>query len=74
MAPTPSDATRASVLTCEVFDSSSVSPRLRHARALDEGGRGLFLVAQLSRRWGTRYTADGRIVWVEQEISQNVVA
>ncbi|MFE7708348.1 SpoIIE family protein phosphatase [Streptomyces sp. NPDC057486] len=65
---------RESVLTCEVFDSSSVSPRLRHARTLDEGGRGLFLVAQLSRRWGTRYTTDGKIIWAEQEIRQNVVA
>ncbi|CCK25674.1 putative PAS/PAC sensor protein [Streptomyces davaonensis JCM 4913] len=59
---------RASVLTCEVYDASSVSPRLQHARTLDEGGRGLFLVAQLSRRWGTRYTAEGKVIWVEQEI------
>ncbi|GAA1913381.1 SpoIIE family protein phosphatase [Streptantibioticus ferralitis] len=50
---------------CEVSDSSSTSPRLRHARTTDEGGRGLFLVAQLSRRWGTRYTPDGKIIWAE---------
>ncbi|MDX2698920.1 SpoIIE family protein phosphatase [Streptomyces ipomoeae] len=55
-------------LTCEVSDASSTAPRLRHARSLDEGGRGLFLVAQLSHRWGTRYTADGKIIWAEQEI------
>ncbi|GLW46518.1 hypothetical protein Stsp02_21800 [Streptomyces sp. NBRC 14336] len=59
---------RESVLTCEVFDASNVSPRLRHARTLDEGGRGLFLVAQLSRRWGTRYTADGKMIWAELEL------
>ncbi|MFE0455725.1 SpoIIE family protein phosphatase [Streptomyces sp. NPDC058914] len=55
-------------LTCEVADASSTAPRLRHARSTDEGGRGLFLVAQLSHRWGARYTAGGKIIWAEQEI------
>ncbi|PVC83780.1 protein phosphatase [Streptomyces sp. CS090A] len=55
-----------SVLTCEVSDASSTTPRLRHARTTDEGGRGLFLVAQLARRWGTRYTHRGKIIWAEQ--------
>ncbi|MGI5460794.1 SpoIIE family protein phosphatase [Streptomyces sp. CA-249302] len=55
-------------LTCEVADASSTAPRLRHARSMDEGGRGLFLVAQLTDRWGARYTADGKIIWAEQEI------
>ncbi|MFD9395803.1 SpoIIE family protein phosphatase [Streptomyces sp. NPDC060000] len=55
-------------LTCEVSDASSTAPRLRHARIMDEGGRGLFLVAQLAHRWGARYTADGKIIWAEQEI------
>jgi hypothetical protein len=41
---------------------------LRHARITDEGGRGLFLVAQLAHRWGARYTADGKIIWAEQEL------
>ncbi|MEE1767813.1 SpoIIE family protein phosphatase [Streptomyces sp. JV185] len=59
---------RQSVLICEVSDTSSTSPRLRHARTTDEGGRGLFLVAQLTRRWGTRYTAEGKIIWTEQEL------
>ncbi|MER5602157.1 SpoIIE family protein phosphatase [Streptomyces sp. NPDC002265] len=54
------------VLTCEVFDGSSTSPRLRHARTMDEGGRGLFLVAQASQRWGYRYTGSGKSIWVEQ--------
>ncbi|WP_189986184.1 SpoIIE family protein phosphatase, partial [Streptomyces spinoverrucosus] len=57
---------RSHVLTCEVSDGSSTSPRLRHARTTDEGGRGLLLVARSSDRWGTRYTEDGKIVWVEQ--------
>ncbi|MFF3191102.1 SpoIIE family protein phosphatase [Streptomyces misionensis] len=59
---------RDSRLTCEVADASSTAPRLRHARSTDEGGRGLFLVAQLSHRWGARYTGEGKIIWAEQEI------
>ncbi|MER6028813.1 SpoIIE family protein phosphatase [Streptomyces sp. NPDC001851] len=55
-------------LTCEVADASSTAPRLRHARITDEGGRGLFLVAQLTQRWGARYTGDGKVIWAEQEI------
>ncbi|MFG2957342.1 SpoIIE family protein phosphatase [Streptomyces sp. NPDC048291] len=55
-------------LTCEVADGSSTAPRLRHARSTDEGGRGLFLVAQLAHRWGARYTGEGKIIWAEQEI------
>ncbi|MGW7423987.1 SpoIIE family protein phosphatase [Streptomyces sp. NPDC054813] len=59
---------RDSRLTCEVADASSTAPRLRHARSMDEGGRGLFLVAQLAHRWGARYTGEGKIIWAEQEI------
>ncbi|MGV4980810.1 SpoIIE family protein phosphatase [Streptomyces sp. NRAIS4] len=55
-------------LTWEVSDASSTAPRLRHARSTDEGGRGLFLVAQFAQRWGARYTADGKIIWAEREI------
>ncbi|MER6125562.1 SpoIIE family protein phosphatase [Streptomyces sp. NPDC001795] len=55
-------------LICEVSDGSSTSPRLRRARYEDEDGRGLFLVAQLTERWGTRYTADGKIIWAEQSL------
>ncbi|MEU8852726.1 SpoIIE family protein phosphatase [Streptomyces sp. NPDC048564] len=55
-------------LICEVGDGTSTSPHLRHAAFTDEGGRGLFLVAQLSRRWGTRYTDRGKIIWAEQAL------
>ncbi|MFI8444042.1 SpoIIE family protein phosphatase [Streptomyces rochei] len=55
-------------LICEVFDSSSTSPHLRYAAMTDEGGRGLFLVAQLAERWGTRYTPAGKVIWAEQPI------
>ncbi|MCK7622636.1 SpoIIE family protein phosphatase [Streptomyces sp. RS10V-4] len=53
-------------LICEVCDGSSTSPYLRHPRTTDEGGRGLFLISQFTHRWGTRYTADGKVIWAEQ--------
>ncbi|MFS0691580.1 SpoIIE family protein phosphatase [Streptomyces nitrosporeus] len=56
-------------LICEVSDRSSTSPHLRQAATTDEGGRGLFLVAQLAERWGTRYTDDGgKVIWTEQPL------
>ncbi|MDQ1012734.1 serine phosphatase RsbU (regulator of sigma subunit)/PAS domain-containing protein/anti-sigma regulatory factor (Ser/Thr protein kinase) [Streptomyces sp. V4I23] len=61
-------------LICEVADRSSTSPHLRQAAITDEGGRGLFLVAQFAKRWGTRYTADGKVIWTEQPLSPGVPA
>jgi serine phosphatase RsbU (regulator of sigma subunit)/PAS domain-containing protein/anti-sigma regulatory factor (Ser/Thr protein kinase) len=55
-------------LICEVFDGSSTSPHLRYAAMTDEGGRGLFLVAQLAERWGTRYTPTGKVIWAQQPL------
>ncbi|WP_018563329.1 MULTISPECIES: SpoIIE family protein phosphatase/ATP-binding protein [unclassified Streptomyces] len=55
-------------LTCEVSDGSSTSPHLRYAATTDEGGRGLFLVAQVAERWGTRYTPEGKVIWAEQPL------
>ncbi|GAA2747293.1 SpoIIE family protein phosphatase [Kitasatospora cinereorecta] len=55
-------------LVCEVSDGSSTAPHLRWAATTDEGGRGLFLVAQLAHRWGTRYTAAGKVIWCEQPL------
>ncbi|MFB7946897.1 SpoIIE family protein phosphatase [Kitasatospora phosalacinea] len=52
-------------LICEVWDGSATSPHLRYATDTDEGGRGLFLVAQLAERWGTRYPASGKVIWAE---------
>ncbi|MFJ9735326.1 SpoIIE family protein phosphatase [Streptomyces sp. NPDC101171] len=56
-------------LVCEVSDTSHTSPHLRRARTTDEGGRGLFLVAQMTERWGTRYTREGKTVWTEQSLA-----
>jgi serine phosphatase RsbU (regulator of sigma subunit)/anti-sigma regulatory factor (Ser/Thr protein kinase) len=61
---------RHNVLVCEVTDSSSTQPRLRRARATDEGGRGLFLVAQLAARWGCRPGEDRKTIWAEQVIER----
>ncbi|MET7883968.1 SpoIIE family protein phosphatase [Streptomyces avermitilis] len=55
-------------LLCEVSDNAHTAPHLRRARRDDEGGRGLFLVAQVSQRWGTRYTASGKTIWAELAI------
>jgi anti-sigma regulatory factor (Ser/Thr protein kinase) len=52
-------------LICEVSDTSSTAPHLRRAVGMDEGGRGLFLVAQLAQAWGTRYTPEGKVIWAE---------
>ncbi|WP_329343537.1 SpoIIE family protein phosphatase [Streptomyces sp. NBC_01352] len=59
---------RSRSLTCEVYDGSLTTPRIRHASFTDEGGRGLQLVAALSRRWGARYLDDGKCIWTEQDL------
>ena len=55
-------------LICEVSDASTTAPHLRYARSSDEGGRGLFLVAELTQRWGTRFSDRGKTIWTEQKI------
>ncbi|MEV5873700.1 SpoIIE family protein phosphatase [Streptomyces sp. NPDC052101] len=55
-------------LICEVSDGTCTAPHLRRARTYDEGGRGLMLVAQLTERWGTRYSGTGKTIWAEQPL------
>ncbi|PBC95138.1 PAS domain S-box-containing protein [Streptomyces sp. Ag82_O1-15] len=62
------------VLTCEVSDSNTSHPRPRQPHIIDEQGRGLFLVAQLSRRWGSRSATDGKVVWAEQDLPSKALA
>ncbi|WP_399893757.1 SpoIIE family protein phosphatase [Streptomyces sp. BBFR51] len=52
-------------LICEVSDTSHTAPHLRRAKTWDEGGRGLLLVAQLTQRWGSRHTTEGKTIWAE---------
>ncbi|MER5428200.1 SpoIIE family protein phosphatase [Streptomyces sp. NPDC002588] len=56
-------------LICEVSDTSHTAPHLRRAKTWDEGGRGLLLVAQLTQRWGSRHTTEGKTIWAELELS-----
>ncbi|RDG40112.1 SpoIIE family protein phosphatase [Streptomyces corynorhini] len=56
---------RTEVLRCEVGDDSPQLPRQRRARDTDEGGRGLFLVNRLARRWGATRLSTGKVVWFE---------
>ncbi len=56
---------REKTLICEVSDGSGTAPHLRRARTLDEGGRGLFIIAQLTDRWGTRHGPHGKTIWSE---------
>ena len=55
-------------LICEISDTSNTSPHLRYAAGTDEGGRGLFLVAHIAERWGTRYTPTGKTIWAQQRL------
>ncbi|WP_433455099.1 ATP-binding protein [Streptomyces sp. CA-142005] len=56
---------RAASLICEVSDASSTSPHMRQAADTDEAGRGLFMIAQMADRWGTRYSHTGKTIWAE---------
>ncbi|MFB8247107.1 SpoIIE family protein phosphatase [Streptomyces sp. NPDC055952] len=55
----------AATLICEVSDTNHTAPHLRRAKTWDEGGRGLLLVAQLTQRWGSRHNAEGKTIWAE---------
>jgi serine phosphatase RsbU (regulator of sigma subunit)/PAS domain-containing protein/anti-sigma regulatory factor (Ser/Thr protein kinase) len=63
---------RDDVLICEVSDPSNTQPRLVRARNMDEGGRGLFIVAQCTTRWGARYASQGKTIWTEQPLDGSV--
>ncbi|MGW5275754.1 SpoIIE family protein phosphatase [Streptomyces sp. NPDC004044] len=54
------------MLTCEVSDSATSAPQVKHARTIDETGRGLFIIASLADQWGTRHQPQGKTVWAEQ--------
>ncbi len=51
-----------------VHDNSCVQPRVRrNGHRAVSGGRGLHVVAALTRRWGVEPTDDGKAVWAELE-------
>ncbi|MEV0266298.1 SpoIIE family protein phosphatase [Streptomyces sp. NPDC050617] len=63
---------RTDVLRCEVGDDVPQLPRLRQARPSDEGGRGLYLVNRMARRWGATRLSAGKVVWFELPIPAGV--
>ncbi|MFJ1863430.1 SpoIIE family protein phosphatase [Streptomyces sp. NPDC088097] len=65
---------RTDVVRCEVGDDSPQLPRQRRARDTDEGGRGLFLVNRLARRWGATRLSSGKVVWFELGLPGTVPA
>jgi anti-sigma regulatory factor (Ser/Thr protein kinase) len=48
-----------------VRDHSAVLPTRRPAGALESSGRGLGMVAAISRRWGADLVDEGKVVWAE---------
>ncbi|MFC8274267.1 SpoIIE family protein phosphatase [Streptomyces sp. NPDC057271] len=58
-----------STLVCEVTDDSSASPHLRRALDTEENGRGLFITAQLTQRWGVRPLGRGKTLWAERVVA-----
>ncbi|MGW6403759.1 SpoIIE family protein phosphatase [Streptomyces sp. NPDC055134] len=50
-------------LTCEIDDAALTAPYPRNAKATDEGGRGLYICATLTKSWGVRFRDDGKTVW-----------
>lgn len=62
---------RTDTLRCEVGDDVPQLPRLRQARATDEGGRGLYLVNRLTRRWGATRLSTGKVVWFELALPES---
>ncbi|WP_328631696.1 ATP-binding SpoIIE family protein phosphatase [Streptomyces sp. NBC_00356] len=60
---------RSRTLLCEVEDTEHALPNLLSAGPGDEFGRGLRVVARLSRAWGTSRTATGKTVWFELSAS-----
>lgn len=55
----------AGVLRIEVRDGSPDVPEVMVPSPGATGGRGIFLVDRLARRWGSRPEPDGKVVWFE---------
>ncbi len=53
------------ILRIAVGDASPTGPTARHYAPSATTGRGLTLLASLSRAWGSEPTADGKWVWCE---------
>ncbi|GHJ32228.1 hypothetical protein TPA0910_66610 [Streptomyces hygroscopicus subsp. sporocinereus] len=60
---------RADALLCEVTDDDHELPVLLDADRDDESGRGLRVISELAREWGTSRSGGGKAVWFEQALS-----
>lgn len=59
-------------LRIEVTDSSPQTPQIHGPDPRRVRGRGMLLVAAISREWGSRASHDGKIVWADIPLnSQN---
>ncbi|MET7518268.1 ATP-binding protein [Streptomyces sp. NPDC005480] len=58
------------MLTCEVSDTATSAPQVKHARTIDETGRGLFIIASLADQWGTRFQTQGKTVWAGRTLDR----
>jgi anti-sigma regulatory factor (Ser/Thr protein kinase) len=62
----------AGTLRLEVRDEDPLNlPTVKSPSAYAVDGRGLFLVEELSQRWGTRVTDNGKTVWSELDVAQH---
>jgi serine phosphatase RsbU (regulator of sigma subunit)/anti-sigma regulatory factor (Ser/Thr protein kinase) len=59
-------------LVCEVHDSSPALPRVLQVDNDAENGRGLHVVSELSKRWGSRRTHSGKVVWCELLVPEGI--
>jgi serine phosphatase RsbU (regulator of sigma subunit)/anti-sigma regulatory factor (Ser/Thr protein kinase) len=60
-------------LVCEVHDSSPALPRVLQVDNDAENGRGLHVVSELSSRWGSRRTHNGKVVWCELLVPEEIM-
>ncbi|MFF2653601.1 ATP-binding protein [Streptomyces sp. NPDC058045] len=62
-----------SFVLLEVTDADDQGPTVRQATAVDENGRGVFLVDALAETWGYRpKTGGGKVVWVRLSVPVRV--
>lgn len=57
-------------LRVALADGSSTAPRLRHAHATAEDGRGMGILSALSDRWGIELHVGGKRVWWEVDLDR----
>lgn len=68
-APTLKVHRKADILTVEVSDDDPTEPVRRSHSTTATTGRGLRILDDLTIRWGTRRTAEGKIVWFEFDLA-----